>query len=153
MQVNLPFLVHRSLDAHNNNYQAVKLPSESEIHEVACAALQDLLALVMLPDLIVDESITLSHAARSLLSRIVSGFTNEQRLLLCCTKWNFKSKWDFYNCAFVDTDAMRQHMKMAVRIHHKYTGEDMTIEDGLSCFTQLKVYKKIFSICECAKCV
>jgi len=98
------------------------------------------MALVMLPDLVVDPSITLSHAARSLLCRIASEFTNEQRLLLCCTKWNFESKsWDFYYCDFGEEDALRQHMKMAVRTYSMYTGEDMTVEDGLSCFAQLKV--------------
>jgi hypothetical protein len=106
----------------------------------------------MLPDLIVDPSITLSHAARSLLCRIVSEFTNEQRLLLCCTQWNFKSKsWDFYYCAFGDEDALHQYMKMAVRTYSMYMGEDMTIEDGLYSFAQLKVCKELFSICECAQ--
>jgi hypothetical protein len=98
------------------------------------------MALVMLLDLVVDPSITLSHAARSFLCRIASEFTNKQRLLLCCTKWNFESKsWDFYYCAFGEEDALRQHMKMAVRIYSMYTGEDMMVEDGLSCFAQLKV--------------
>jgi hypothetical protein len=106
----------------------------------------------MLPDLIVDPSITLSHAARSLLSRIASEFTNEQRLLLCCAKWNLISRsWDFYYCAFGDEDALRQHMQMAVRTYRMFTGVDMTIEDGLSCFAQLKVCKELHSICECAK--
>lgn len=106
----------------------------------------------MLPDLVVDQSITLSHAARSLLCGIVSEFTNEQRFLLCCIKWSLKSEsWDFYYCVFGDEDALRQRMKMAVWIYNMYAGEDMTTEDGLSCFNQLKVCKEILHVCECAK--
>jgi hypothetical protein len=105
----------------------------------------------MLTDLVVDQSITLSQAARSLLCRIVSEFTNEQRLLLCCRKWNLKSEsWDFYYCVFGDEDTLRQRMKMAVRIYNMYTGEGMTTEDGLLCFNQLKVCEILHS-CECAK--
>ena len=74
----------------------------------ACIALEELWTLAILPDIRVDPSITLSQAARSILLEIASGFTQEERLLLCCTSRIFDSKnsWDFYYHAFGDKDTM-----------------------------------------------
>ncbi|TVY12585.1 hypothetical protein LARI1_G009439 [Lachnellula arida] len=108
-------------------------------YETACIALEELWTLVILPDIAVDQSITLPHAAQKLLRKIASEFTHNERLLLCYIKAAFSSdSWGFYSKAFGDEDTMRRCMESPLLEYNLQTGDDITIEDAFSCFIHLK---------------
>ncbi|CZT07726.1 uncharacterized protein RCO7_11216 [Rhynchosporium graminicola] len=111
---------------------------EPYIFSVACTALEELWTVEIQPDILVDSSIALSHAARKILWSIAVQLTSHQRLLLCCIKWEFSANeaidqsWAFY---FGQGD---QDFSNSVQRYNTQTGNQISIEFASSCFAQIR---------------
>ncbi|XMA13709.1 hypothetical protein WAI453_006500 [Rhynchosporium graminicola] len=111
---------------------------EPYIFRVACTALEELWTVEIQPDILVDSSIALSHAARKILWSIAVQLTYHQRLLLCCIKWEFSANeaidqsWAFY---FGQGD---QDLSNPVQRYNAQTRNKINIEFASSCFAQIK---------------
>lgn len=107
---------------------------------------------MIVPDILADPSITLSNAVQLLFRRVASAFTQKQRLLLCCVRWNFSAhestgpKWAFHNHVFGGIDDKYEPLKTAVQWYHGETGESITAEEALKDFNSLVACTKILSI-------
>ncbi|CZT13552.1 uncharacterized protein RAG0_17041 [Rhynchosporium agropyri] len=108
------------------------------IFRVTCTALEELWTVEIQPDILVDSSIALSHAARKVLCGIAVQLTYHQSLLLCCIKWEFSANeaidqsWAFY---FGQGD---QDFSNPVQRYNAQTGDQISIEFASSCFAQIR---------------
>lgn len=108
------------------------------ILQVTRIAVEELWTVEILPEILIDSSITLSQTARGLLSEIADQLTHHDRLLLCCIKWEFNPSevidrsWAFY------LGQEGQDFSNSVRRYNAQTEEQMTIVSASSHFAQIK---------------
>ncbi|KAL5313247.1 hypothetical protein ACEPPN_018980 [Leptodophora sp. 'Broadleaf-Isolate-01'] len=115
----------------------IPLP-EKYVREVACIALEELWTVEIQPEILVDSSITLSHAALGLLHDIPTELSYHDCLLLCCIKWEFNANRDVDQSWAFYYGQGSQDLAVPVGRYNAQTGDQMTIELASSRFAQMK---------------
>jgi hypothetical protein len=88
----------------------------------------------------------LSNVTRSFLRQIVSGFTREESLFLCCVKWEFNSNdnidrtWTFRGYAFGNKYNLGPYITNSIH-RYKEAGKEITEEAAFELFSSLQVYE------------
>ncbi|KAH6694390.1 hypothetical protein BKA61DRAFT_258633 [Leptodontidium sp. MPI-SDFR-AT-0119] len=113
-------------------------PPDNYVRGVARIALEELWTVEILPDILVESSITLSHNARQLIHDITAELSYLDCLLLCCIKWEFNASpdadpsWAFY------IGHKNQDLTAPVGNYNKQTGYQITTGDASSRFAWIK---------------
>ncbi|KAH8800792.1 hypothetical protein F5884DRAFT_862717 [Xylogone sp. PMI_703] len=108
-------------------------------------ALESLFAPRVIPDIIVDRSISLPDNIRPHFTAIASELTENQRYVLNLAKRQFEGAvlpWTFHNTVFGNENIVRGWMEDMTRVYTNETGEDVSLEEGLT------VLKEFSEICQ-----
>ncbi|KAH8797821.1 hypothetical protein F5884DRAFT_905829 [Xylogone sp. PMI_703] len=108
-------------------------------------ALESLFAPWVIPDIIVDRSISLPDNIRPHFTAIASELTENQRYVLNLAKRQFEGAvlpWTFHNAVFGNESTVRGWIEDMTRVYTNETGDDVSLEEGLT------VLKEFLEICQ-----